>query len=148
MAKGRFLIDSNTFWMILGTSKISRFFGPVVDPWTPYLSWIYFKKYKKMWKRPWKILIFHIWEFDNLRIFQIPETLAFHFEFLKFRIPVFLIIINDEFLKIMKSRRWGISWHSFCRRNFSKILNMNLVSIKNMKRKSGKSKQFMYFQAM
>ena len=38
MAKYRFLIDPNTFWMILGTSKISKFFGPVVDPGTPYLS--------------------------------------------------------------------------------------------------------------
>ena len=32
MAKYRFLIDSNTFWMDFGTSKILRFFGPVVDP--------------------------------------------------------------------------------------------------------------------
>ena len=32
------------------------------------------------------------------------------FEFLKFRIPDFLIIRNDEFLKFMKSRRRGISW--------------------------------------
>ena len=47
MAKYRFLIDSNTFWMDFGTSKISNFFGPVVDPDSPYFSWIYFKKYKK-----------------------------------------------------------------------------------------------------
>ena len=38
MAKYRFLIDSNTFLTILGTAKISNFFGPVVDPGTPYLS--------------------------------------------------------------------------------------------------------------
>ena len=48
-------------------------------------------------------------------------------EFLKFRIPEFLIIKNDEFLKIMKSRRRGISWDSFCRRNFSKSLHMNSI---------------------
>ena len=35
MAKIRFLIDPNTFWMILGASKISKIFGPVVDPGTP-----------------------------------------------------------------------------------------------------------------
>ena len=52
------------------------------------------------------------------------------FEFLKFKIPEFLKIKNDEFLKMMKSRRRGISWDSFCRRNYCKSLDMNLVSIK------------------
>ena len=49
---------------------------------------------------------------------------------------------------MMKSRRRGISWHQFCCRNYCKILNMNLVSIKHMKRKCGKSNQFIYFRAM
>ena len=52
------------------------------------------------------------------------------FEFWKFRIPGFLIIKNDEFLKMMKSRRRGISWHPFCRRNVLKSLDMNFISIK------------------
>ena len=45
----------------------------------------------------------------KLKNFEILETLSVHFEFLKFRIPDFLIIKNDEFLKMMKSRRRGIS---------------------------------------
>ena len=34
MAKNRFLTDSNTFWMILGTSKILRFWTRR-GPWNP-----------------------------------------------------------------------------------------------------------------
>ena len=43
------------------------------------------------------------------------------------------MIINEIlpiFHENMKSQRRGISWDSFRRRNFRKILNMNLVSIK------------------
>ena len=75
MAKIRFLTDPNTFWMILGTSKISRFFGPVVDPRTPYLSWIYFKKYKKNQETPLENMDFgylRIWESQNFRKSCVP----------------------------------------------------------------------------
>ena len=143
MANYRFLIDSTTFWMDLGTSNFSTFFGPVVDPWTPYLSWIYFKTTTKMWEHPWKIWIWDIWESENLKNFGSPVYLTFwfsKFEIWRFEISKLedskiwrseiLIIRNDEFLKNMKSRRRGISWHYFCRRNFLKSLDMNLVSIK------------------
>ena len=43
-------------------------------------------------------------EFRNFGNLSLP-----FFEFLNFRIPGFLIIKNDEFLKMMKSRRRGIS---------------------------------------
>ena len=47
---------------------------------------------------------------EIFEIFEILETLGVRFfEFLKFRIPGFLIIRNDEFLKIMKSRRRGMT---------------------------------------
>ena len=141
MAKIRFLTDPNTFWMILGTSKILRFFGPVVDPRTPYLSWIYFKKYKKKYGN---ILgKYGFWISENLKISKFSKVLCtwllefWYFEIRRFEISKFedlkfwrseiLIFRNDDFLKMMKSRRRGISWHSFCQRNFSKSLDMNLV---------------------
>ena len=107
MANYRFLIDSNTFWMDLGTSKISRFVGPVVDPWTPYSSWIYFKKYKKNVEIALKNINFsylRIWKFENFRnpgnlscpVFEFLKLRIPEFEFLKFRIPEFLIIRNDD----------------------------------------------------
>ena len=92
IAKTWFLIDPNTFFDDSGTSKISKIFGPVVDPRTFYLSWIYFKKYKKkIWKHPWKKWIFEIWESENLKIFEkscVPDFWIFEiskFEDLKFR---------------------------------------------------------------
>ena len=69
----------NVFW----TSTNSTFFGPVVDPWTPYLSWIYFAKYKKISEHPWKIWIWDIWESENLKNFGSPVYRTFRF--LKFR---------------------------------------------------------------
>ena len=54
---------------------------------------------------------------------------------MKFRIPELLIIRNDEFLKIMKSR---IS-------KLYKSLDMNFVSINNMKRFSQKRTNFSIF---
>ena len=83
MAKIRFLIDPNTFWMILGTSKISNFFGPVVDPRTFYLSWIYFKKYKKNTGTSLENMDFwylRIWKSQNFRKSCVPD-----FGILKFR---------------------------------------------------------------
>ena len=94
------------------------------------------QKYKKNTGTSLKIWILDIWESENLKISRSPVYLALGF--LKFRnLKIWnfgrsemLIIINDEFLKIMKSRRRGISWHYFRRRNFSKSLDMNLISIK------------------
>ena len=46
---------------------------------------------------------------------------------------LFLMILNEIlfiFHENMKSRRRGISWHQFRRRNFRKSLNMNFISIK------------------
>ena len=46
----------------------------------------------------------------------------------------------------MKSRRRGPGNDGDPRKPFSKVLNMNLVSIKNMKRKFGKSNQLSIFK--
>ena len=122
--------------MDFGTSKISTFFGPVVDPWTPYLSWIHFKKYKKNIKTSLENMDFgylRIWKSQNVRKSCVPDFSIFgisKFELSKIWRSENLIIRNEEFLKIMKSRRRGISWDSFCRRNFLKSLDTNLVSIK------------------
>ena len=45
MANYRFLIDSTTFWMISGTSKILSKFGPVALPITTKLLQKYKNKY-------------------------------------------------------------------------------------------------------
>ena len=39
---------------------------------------------------------------ENFENFEIPKNMCPVFEFLKFRIPGFLRIGNDEFMKIMK----------------------------------------------
>ena len=86
---------------------------------------------KKHQGAPWKK--YYLWKSENWKFWNVRNfgnTTCPFLEFLKFRMPDFLIIRNDEFLKIMKSRRRGISWHSFCRRNFLKSLDLNLVSIK------------------
>ena len=69
------------------------------------------------------------------------------FEFLKFGNPDFLIITLCQYYEMMKSRRRGISWHSFCRRNFLKSLDMNFISIKNMNWFSPNTNQLFYFRA-
>ena len=85
MVKNRFLIDSNIFWMDFGTWKISRFFGPVVDPWTPYLSWIYFNKYKTNFRNI--LEKYGLWISENLRISECPEVLCtWLFDFWNFEI--------------------------------------------------------------
>ena len=96
----------------------------------------YSKRSRKTQGASWET--YYLWKSENWNFRKFPNSGNLKcslFGFLKFRIPEFLIIRNDEFLKIMKSRRRGISWHSFCRWNFLKSLDMNLVSIKNMKRK-------------
>ena len=137
MAKNRFLIDSNTFWMILGIFKFSIFWtrsGPLNLVFLMNLL----QKYKKNQGSSWGK--YYLWKYENwsfrkfrnsgnLRCplfeflqFRIPGFLLIRndeflqiikcpfFEFLKFWIPEFLRIKNDEFLKTMKSRRRGISW--------------------------------------
>ena len=72
IANYRFLIDCDTFAMLFWTSTILTFFGPVVDPWAPHYSWVYFKHIRTIWEDPWTILIFisenlKIREFSNYR---------------------------------------------------------------------------------
>ena len=136
MANYRFLIDSTTFWMILGTSKIFDFFGPVVGPHSPYLSCKYFNKYKKNVETSWKIWIFgylRIWKSQKKRKSCVPDFSIFEiskFEESKIWRSEFLIIRNDEILKIVKSRRRGMTWHEFSINKIYKSLDLNLVSIK------------------
>ena len=99
---------------------------------------------RKIREHPWKngkyfSKISETQEFRNVGNLKCPL-----FEFLEFRIPEFLIIKNDEFMKCMKSRRRGISWDSFCHRNFLKSLDMNFISIK---KHETKFPQFLYFRA-
>ena len=72
IAKTWFLIDLNTFLTILGTSKISKILGPVVDPRTFYLSWIYLEKYKEKY---WNILRkYGFLRSENLRISKFSKS--------------------------------------------------------------------------
>ena len=71
--------------MILGTFKIFDFFGPVVDPRTPYFSWIYFEKYKKIWEDPGENIIYGNMWIDIFNFFEISETLGVHFWILEFQ---------------------------------------------------------------
>ena len=136
MAKIRFLTDPNTFWMDFGTSKISRFFGPVVDPRTPYLSWIYFKKYKKNLGTSLKNMDFgylRIWESQIVQKSCVPDFSICEiskFEDSKIWRSEILIIRKDEFLKILKSRRRGMTWHSFSIHKMYKSLDANFIPIK------------------
>ena len=90
MAKTWFLIDPNTFWMILGTSKISKFLGPVVDPRTFYLSWIYLEKYKENMETSlenmdfWNLRIWKSQKFRHLGNLSLPFFEFWNFEFLFF----------------------------------------------------------------
>ena len=65
---------------------------------------------ESIWEHHTTNIIYGNMRIENFRNFRNLENLRCPvFEFLKFRIPVFLIIRNDEFLKIMKSQRRGIS---------------------------------------
>ena len=59
----------------------------------------------------------------RMDLHTLPVILILHFLFI---FDDILLIFHEN----MKSRRRGISWHPFCRRNFLKSLDMNLVSIK------------------
>ena len=149
MGKIRFLIDPNTFWMILGTSKFLRFLGPVVDPGTPHFSWIYLKDTRQNQGSSWEK--YDLWKGENwnVRNFRNSGNLRCPlFEFLKFRIPDFLIIRNDEFLKWWTVEdeespdinfAGGICWKAWIWISFRS---------KGMKRFCGKANQLFYFQAM
>ena len=90
MANWWFLIDCNTFYMISGTSKISRNLDPInwlnMDPRSPYLSPTYFKKHKKKMGTSLEHNIFHIWEFELLKMFEglCTQHLFWKFEYLTF----------------------------------------------------------------
>ena len=90
MAKIRFLTDSNTFWMILGTFKIFDFLDPL---WTlePRISHEFtWKNTRKIWEHPGKNIIYGNLRIEIFEIFEILETLGVHFfEFLNFRNPGF-----------------------------------------------------------
>ena len=69
-------------------------------------------EWRKIREHPWEKMGKHFSKNSETQDFRNFGNLSLPvFEFLKFRIPVFLIIKNDEFLKMMKSRRRGISWH-------------------------------------
>ena len=78
-----------------------------------------------------------IWHFVKDKC-QVPNSDPHGFEYIISNLEfsffeLFLMILNEIlpiFHENMKSQRRGISWDSFCRRNFRKSLNMNLVSIK------------------
>ena len=59
----------------------------------------------------------------RMDLHTLPVILIFHFLFIFAGI---LVIIHEN----MKSRRRGISWHPFRRRNCLKSLDMNFISIK------------------
>ena len=80
------------FEMDFGTFEISTFFGPIVDPRTPYLLPNYLKEYKKC-AHIFEKYYFQVWESEHLRTFEISETLAAHF----FNFEV-LNLWNYEFL--------------------------------------------------
>ena len=128
MANYRFLIDSNTFWMDSGTSKILSKSGPVT---LPTIIKILQKNTRKILEHPWKIWILEIWESENLKTSGSPvyRTSRFFWQTFVFFLLVFYFRIW-YYGEMMKIRRRGISWHSFSRRNFSKSLDMNLASIK------------------
>ena len=91
-----------------------------------------------------------IWHFVRDKC-QVPNSDPHGFEYIMSNLDfsffeLFLMIINEIlciFHENMKSRRRGISWDSFCRRNCLKSLNMNFISIKNMNRFF----RFLYFRA-
>ena len=78
-----------------------------------------------------------IWHFVRDKC-QVPNSDPHGFEYiisnLEFSFFELCLMFFDHILCIfhenMKSRRRGISWDPFCRRNFLKSLDMNLVSIK------------------
>ena len=117
IANHRFLIDSNTFWMISGTSKFLSKSGPVDQLITTKLL----QTIQKMWKHPWNELFFIS---ENLKISKLSEVLCawphvfFSILIFEHSIVCGLLFIYFWFfdfiiwwnLEIMKSRRRGMTW--------------------------------------
>ena len=79
MAKIRFLTDSNTFWMILGTFEIFDFLDPQRTL-EPRISHEFTSKNtRKIWEQPGKNIIFGNLRIAIFEIFEILETLGVHF---------------------------------------------------------------------
>ena len=151
MPNYRFLMDSNAFWMDSGTSIFLSKSGPMT---LPIVRKILQQIQGKIWEHPWKMWIWDIWESENLKISGSPVyqtsslflwTIGLFFFCFLFLFFDFIICGYDE---MMKNRRWGISWDSFCRRNFLKSLDMNLVSIKKHESIFRRNQHFFYFWAM
>ena len=70
MANYRFLIDSNTFWMDSGTSKILSKSGPVTLPITVNLLLKIQEKYGNILRK------YGFWKSENLKISKFPEVLC------------------------------------------------------------------------
>ena len=79
MAKVRFLIDSDTFWMILGTFEIFDF----LDPWwtlEPRISHEFtWTNTRKIWEHPGENIIFGNLRIEIFENFELPESLCVHF---------------------------------------------------------------------
>ena len=78
------------------------------------------KNTRKCWIIFEKNVNFHIWESGNLRIFKISETMW---------VPLIEILKLWKFVK-MNSRRRGPENDEDPRKQISKILNLNFISIK------------------
>ena len=79
MAKIRFLTDSNTFWMILGTFEIFDFLDP---QWTlePRISHEFTSKStRNIWEHPGKHIIFGNLRIEFFEFFEIVKTLGVQF---------------------------------------------------------------------
>ena len=80
------------------------------------------------------IIIWHLWGISAKSQIPTPMDLNTLSVILNFHFFEWCLMIFDDILCIfhgnMKSRRRGISWDSFSRRNFGKSLDMNLVPIK------------------
>ena len=88
---------SQYFFDDSGNFRKFRFFGPVVDHWTPYFSWIYFKKYKKNTGTSLENMDFGYLNFLEFQIFAIFWT--------SYPPHIFCIIFEELPEKIASSKR-------------------------------------------
>ena len=85
----------------------------------------YFKRYKKIWERPWQI-IFHIWESESLKI-GMSVYLSFRSSEFRFLFE-FLLFIQSSFLGISCSYMFNFGDFVFLK--FGNVGTLNLLDFK------------------
>ena len=99
-----------------------------MDPRSPYLSLKYFNNYKNNIGTSLNILNYHIWESENLHIWDFLKALGTVSRFVRacfFACSEFWV--SSFYMNLW---RWGSDNHTNCINKISKFLDMNSISIK------------------